>query len=203
MMNTKKLLIIIALLLITINLILSQNLSKNFIKGLVGFAGSDGYVNITISATASVNFTQSTLNWGAGSLNDGVGNATIETSTPSVARGNWSTSGVSGLILENIGTTNVTLTLKTNKNASTLFGGDASNRAYKWNVTSNEAGSCNPSTLSNSSFREVNTSGYQFCNQLGFLDNQDTVRLDLLLTIPYNGNVGVLTDTITATITVA
>ena len=195
---------ILILSIITV-IILGMNMYISFITNnggpeITGY-GTSGYVNITISTVASVNFTQDTISWGAGSLDDGASNATIKTSGPTVSGGNWSTNGINPLILENIGNTNVTLTISTNKNASTLLGGSAGNRRYQWNITSNETGSCNPTTLSNATYMDVNTTGYQFCNQFGYLDSQDTTRIDFLLTIPYDGNTGMLTDTITATIT--
>ncbi len=195
-----KIIILIAVLVLglSVNLYINYN---NSIKAnqLTGYAGSSGFVNITVSAVISVNFTQDKIMWGAGSINGGESNATLETSIPSVTRGNWSTVGISGFIIENIGTANVTLSLNTNKNATSLLGGSAGNRAYMWNATSNKIGSCNPQTFSNATYLDVNTTGYTFCNQFGYADSQDTLRLDMLLTVPYDGNVGVLTDTITAT----
>ncbi|MEK6918586.1 MAG: hypothetical protein AABW73_00965 [Nanoarchaeota archaeon] len=202
-MNSQKLVLITITIVLILNTIISYNLPQSFIKGLSGLAGSEGYVNITVETIISVNFTQETLNFGPGSIDDGQSNATLETSGPSVLRGNWSTSGMSGLVLENIGSRNVTLTLSTNKNASSLFGGSQGHRRYMWNITSNETGSCSPGALSNSTFRNVNTSGYLFCEQLGYLSDQDTLRIDFLLTIPYDGNSGILSDTITATISAA
>jgi hypothetical protein len=163
--------------------------------------GTSGYINVSVSRSVSVNFTSGTINWGAGSITASQNNATLETSTPSVARGNWSESGISGFIIENIGAANVSLTLSTTKNASTLLGGSDSHRRYQWNISSNEEGSCNPQTLSNSTWVNVNTTGYTFCNQLGYIDTQDAVRIDILMTIPYDGNTGVLADTVTATVT--
>jgi len=200
-MSTDKLLVFVAVLVLV-----SSSLSfyltfvgVSQINQLTGLTGSEGYVNLSVVNTLSINFTADTLNWSLGSIDSGQANATLETSGPSVLRGNWSTTGVSGFVIENVGSINSTLSLSTVKNATTLFGGSADHRAYRWNLTNNEAGSCTPSTFSNSSYRDVNTSGYGFCNQFGFLNSQDSVRLDIYLTIPYDGNSGALSDTITAT----
>ncbi len=200
-MVSTKIIILIAVLAVGLAAINSYTTFSNLSKTtqLTGYAGTSGYINITLASVISINFTQDTIMWGVGSINGGQTNATLETSTPSVTRGNWSTTGIRGFIIENTGNTNVTLSLSTAKNATSLFQGSATERAYMWNATSNETGSCNPTALSNATYTDVNITGYTFCNQLGFLNSQDELRLDIKLTVPYDGSAGVLSDTITAT----
>ena len=173
---------------------------------LTGLTGSEGYVNVTVAVGISVNFTKDAVSWGVGSINGGESNVTLvvaDGTGTSVTRGNWSTTGITPLSIVNLGNVNATLSLSTTKNATTLFGGSAGHRAYRWNITNSDSGSCNPTAFSNATFIDVNTSGYSFCSQFGFVDSQDQVNISILLTVPYDGNTGALTDTITATVAAA
>ena len=199
-MVSKKVLIwvsVIAAALMALNFYVSYN-PNNF---LTGFTGSSGYVNITVVAVLSVNFTTSSVNWGVGSINAGNNNASLITSGPSVLRGNWSTVGISGFVLENEGTLNVSLKVASLKNATSLFGGTLNHRAYMWNITNSDPSSCINDTISFYTWYDVNATspGTQLCSQLGFLDNQDSLKIDTLITIPYDSNNGSISDTITAT----
>jgi hypothetical protein len=173
------------------------------ISDLTGF-GTSGYVNVTVSTVVSVNFTSDTINWGVGSIDNGQNNASLLAADAgaTVTRGNWSTTGIRPLSIENIGSTNVTLKLSSDKDASTLFGGTAAHRRYQLNVTSNDAGACNGALVSNLSlWRNPNTTspGDQYCSQLGYIDTQDQVNISIILVIPYDGSTGALSSTLTAT----
>ncbi len=172
------------------------------ISRLTGLTGSEGFVNVTVVTSVSVNFTKDAVSWGVGSINGGESNATLvvaDGTGTAVTRGNWSTTGITPLAIENIGNVNTTLSLSAAKNATTLFGGSAGHRAYRWNVTNSDAGSCNPTAFSNATFMDVNTSGYSFCSQFGYLNTQDQLNISISITVPYDGNTGALTDTITVT----
>jgi hypothetical protein len=173
------------------------------ISELTGF-GTSGYVNVTVATIVSVNFTQDTINWGAGSIGIGQNNASLLAADPggTVARGNWSTTGIKALSLENLGSTNVTLQIASDKDAATLFGGSAGNRRYQLNVTSSDVGSCNGALVNNLSlWVNPNTTapGDQYCSQLGFIDTQDQINISVILVVPYDGNTGILSTTLTAT----
>ena len=173
------------------------------ISEITGF-GTSGYVNVTVATVVSVNFTQDTINWGAGSLDNGQNNASLLAANagPVVTRGNWSTSGITPLALENIGTTNVTIKLSSDKNATGLFAGSEGNRRYQLNVTSSDAGACNGALVSNLSlWRDPNITspGDQYCSQLGYIDTQDQINISIILAVPYDGSTGALSSTLTAT----
>lgn len=177
------------------------------ISELTGF-GTSGYVNVTVATVVSVNFTQDTINWGAGSIDNGQNNASLLAANagPSVTRGNWSTSGITPLSLENIGTTNVTLKIASDKNATGLFSGSAGHRRYQLNVTSSDAGACNGALVSNLSLwvePNITSPGDQYCSQLGYIDTQDQVNISIILVVPYDGTTGALSSTLTATAAVA
>ena len=177
------------------------------VSELTGF-GTSGYVNLTLATIVSVNFTQDTINWGAGSITTGQNNASLLVTDggATVTRGNWSTTGMKPLAIENIGTVNVTLQISADKNATGLLSGSAGNRRYQINVSSTDAGACNGGAVNNVSIwvdPNLTSPGDNYCTQLGFLDTQDQVNISLILAVPYDGNTGTLSSTITATASVA
>jgi len=170
-----------------------------------GYAGTTGEVNITVVTVLDVNFTYDFVNWSTGSIAGGQTNASLSTIGPTVDRGNWTTTQINPLILANIGTINASILLAGGENAATLLAGSAGNRKYAFNVTNNMSGSCNPIGVTGnmSVWEDIDTTGTVFCNQFGYLADHNEVRVDVWLVIPYNGNTGSLTDTITATASTA
>jgi len=171
---------------------------------LTGYTGSEGFVNVTVASVVSVNFSTDGIVWGAGSIDTGENNASlkVEDASVSVTRGNWSTSGISPLSIENIGSVNVSLRISGDKNETDLFGEDSSvgHRAYKLNFTDSDAASCVNTTSLSLRF-DVNKTGTgtQICSHLGFLDTQDQLNISVLLAVPYDGNTGPLESVLTAT----
>ena len=161
---------------------------------VIGFAtSSTGTANLTVESSIEINFTVNNIDWGSGKVATGFQNATLNTTgAGSVTNGNWTARP--GLVLENIGNTNVTLTLSAGDTAATLLGG--TNPLYQWIVFDNETGSCASNNLS--AWSNVNSSALA-CTQLGFLNNQDAIDIDFFLRVPYDSFQGALSDTITAT----
>lgn len=177
------------------------------ISELTGF-GTSGYVNVTVATLVSVNFTQDTINWGAGSITTGQNNASLLVTDggATATRGNWSTTGIKPLAIENIGTVNITLKISSDKNATGLFAGSAGNRRYQINVSNTDAASCNGGAINNLSLwvePNLTSPGDQYCTQMGYLDTQDQVNISVILVIPYDGSSGALSSTLTATATTA
>ena len=173
-----------------------------------GYAGTTGEVNITVVTVLDVNFTYDFVNWSAGTIQGGQTNASLSTTgaankAPNVTRGNWTTTQVNPLILRNMGTINASILLAGGENAATLLAGSAGNRKYAFNVTNNMSGSCNGANENRTIWRDIDTTGERFCSQFGYLADHNEVRVDVWLVIPYNGNTGSLTDTITATASTA
>jgi len=169
-----------------------------------GYAGTTGEVNITVVTVLDVNFTYDFVNWSAGSIAGGQTNASLSTVGPTVDRGNWTTTQINPLILANIGTINASIKLTSLKNATSLFQGSEGNQRYEWNVTMNGTGSCDDPNNYLTNWTEVNvTDGATFCNQFGYLTDKNELRIDVLLVVPYDGQAGSLTDTITATASTA
>ncbi len=177
-----------------------------------------GEANLTVETLAQVNFSIRAISWGSGRVTPGFTAASLTTSNhtgvANVTGGNWSldsdsgTAGLqaSGLVIENIGTVNVTLNLTVGKNASQFIGG--TNPAYEWNLTNLNANSCLnttglPMAVRINTWFPANTTKFSalWCDVFPFRAAQDAVRLDFNLTIPEDSLTGALGDIITATVT--
>jgi len=164
---------------------------------LTGKATDDAVVNITILQTVSINFTIDNIDFGSGSVNLGSDSATIDT-LGNVVDGNW-TPVTQGFQVENIGSINLTLNLKSGKNAATFLGGTGP--GYQYKITDNEAGSCIQADVPLDTWKEVNTTGDGdlICNPFGFLEDANSVNINLRLIIPSDARIGSQLDTFTAT----
>jgi hypothetical protein len=196
--------------------------------GLTGFATASNVtsakVNLSVTQGVIINFTIDTIQWGVGAVSTGNQNATLDTSQPAaskVQRGTWNeTTGESGLynrtnglILENMGNVNVTLFLKTGKNASNFIGG--TNPSYMFNITNNESNSCTMNAIDNFTlghYYEVNATvngsgsaftrtgdGTRICSNFTPYQSSDAIKIDIYLRIPSDSLTNALTDTITVT----
>lgn len=162
-----------------------------------GKATDSGILNITISTSVRLNFTTDFVDFGSGAVDLGKQNATIDT-MGNVVNGNW-TAPTSGFIVENLGNSNLSLSLKSGKTASGFLGGTSPD--YDFNVTNSEAGSCINSTgFDLGQWYNVNTTdpGTSICSFLFYNDSKDEIRIDLRLVVPSDANTGQQTDTFTA-----
>ncbi|MBU3913330.1 MAG: hypothetical protein KKE50_04515 [Nanoarchaeota archaeon] len=170
---------------------------------ITGFASS-GYVNVTVSTQITINLTTDTINWGAGTINAGQENASLNTNgalTATVLRGNWTTTPTA-IVIANIGNVNASLTLGAGKTAATFFGGSAGDQAYQWNVSNKDVGSCNGGTEVMNTWRNVNSTAVpgKFCAQFGTLLAANEIYLDIKLVIPKLATLtGAQSDMITVT----
>ncbi len=99
-----------------------------------GQAINTGTLTLNISATAIVNFTKNLINFSYGSVALGALNATLETTGGiNTSNGNWSGAlNTTGFIIQNQGSTNVSLSLQVD-NAASAIGG--TNPGFWWNIT--------------------------------------------------------------------
>jgi hypothetical protein len=171
---------------------------------LTGYAS--GYVNLTISTQITLNISRDTINWGAGLLNTTASgytnNATLYTSgeTSTVNWGNWSTANAKAIIIQNLGTVNCSLKLQALTNASAMIGGTATVRAYQWNISNKQAGTCsdNGGEVRNV-WKDVNNTQATYCNQMGHIITAREIYIDVKLVIPDDSFSGTKSDTITIT----
>lgn len=191
-MNEKKyfILMIISLLAILLSFI-------NLGFKITGKASDSSSINISIERTANINFTASSISFGFGKVDLGKSNATIDT-LGNVTDGNW-TPTYGGFRLENIGSSNLSLNLKADKNASSFLGGTGPNFLYS--ITNNESLSCNNGSFSLETWHEVNTSGdgTLICENFDFNDERDLINIEVRLVIPSDAFTGSRTSYFTAT----
>ncbi len=189
-------------------------LSLNRLAGLsrqpqiTGFATNPtGTAKVNVTSTASLRFSVPTLNFGIGYVNTSDSNQYC-----SMASGNGAGSkdGVhkcvnfnaantfNSLEIENDGNRNLTLTLNSNKAASTFIGG--SSPGFMFYTTNNDTSACpdpEPDVWS-----DVNASAeMNICQGTGldYLDSKDSMDIHLNITIPYNSLTGEQTVTLTVT----
>lgn len=180
-----------------------------------GFASqTNATINLTVNSVLSVNFTNNTINWGAGYVNPGATYANLTTGagdTITAQFGTWTivgANGSGGFVVENIGNLNASLHILTYKTAAQLLGGTSPH--YQFNVTNIEASSClnysgGTTALGSTGlqqlgvFNETNTTapGTSICGLFPYRDSSDTIRIDMRLTVPYDSLNGSLSDIVT------
>lgn len=164
-----------------------------------GFATSEENATaaVEILAVTAINWTENSIDWGAGAVATGMQNATLNSSGAlgNVTEGNWSNNNGS-LFLENIGGDDVTLTLQADQGADALIGGTSP--TFMWQAADSESTSC--IEINWSDFTEVsNSTADLFCNPLNSSDSQDMVTLDFYIRIPSDATqTGARTAVITA-----
>ena len=153
-------------------------------------------VNLTIVSVAALNFTTDSVNWGSGAVDIGEGSATIDT-LGTVTRGNWSAVS-QGLVLENIGNVNLSVTLSSSNNGAANFIGGTS-PTYDWRITNSEASSCNGTATVTIGTWYAASSSLSICDVMEYTDVRDEVTIDINITIPSDSLKGVRSDIVTAT----
>jgi hypothetical protein len=205
--NNLHLILAIALIVITLLNIGIALMNNSEFKKLTGFATSTGYVNLTVNTNIAVAISPTWgINWSNGSINAGSTNATLITvrNTSTVDGGNWSTVGVSGILIINTGNVNATLTINGTKNNTDWFGAIAVPSNYSWNVSNMLPGSCTGGNPLNS-WIGVNHSAITYCTQFSSLSTSNQIWFDVKLQVPSttaNTNLP-LSDTITVTASAA
>ena len=193
-MNTSQTLTIVAIVavaLAAVNLIVTAEK----VGSLTGYASSDqGNATLIVQSTVDLTFTTDLVNWSSGSVNTTCINAFLDTEGhrgPVDTQGGqcavgWTTNNI-GLILENTGNINASVTLTSNKDATAFIGG--SNPAFMWKVTQNaggEAGTCTTG-LGPGSYASVTTSATTICTNMGnnqYFPTHNALRIDLNVTVP-------------------
>lgn len=142
-------------------------------------------INVKAVYLVEINLTKDNLNWGAGSVNSGVNNATLDSYAGTVTGGSW-TANDGDLIIENIGTEDVILDIHSNKNADDLVGGSSNINSFQWIMSEIEKGSCKIKIDKNNKWNEVNTTspGSRICNKFLAKDKKDTIKIDFKIVIP-------------------
>jgi len=203
-MNPKNQLLILSIIIMIIAMInIGIVILKfyDFREKITGYATDYGYVNITINPTIALNLTRDIIDWGPGEINSGQLNATLYTDSDNngtVLRGNWSGENAKALILENIGSINCSVKIKTDKDAHDFFNSSTStNEQYMLNVTQIND-SCSGGDYPLGQWQDVNLTGAKYCNHFNFQSLKNKIYIDVLLTVPRDANnFGGLIDFIT------
>ena len=190
-----------AIFFIFVNITVTFLKIVEFNKELSGYSFAN--VNISINSVILLNMPQNLLDWGVGSVNSSFNNATLYTrgnNTGYVYGGNWSGSNVTGFVVQNLGTVNCSISIRTNKNAHDFFmSASNTNEEYKLNVTNKNPDSCSGgSTLGLWSNVSTDPGGTLYCSQFNHDTNHNEVYVDVLMTIPKDANkIAPQSDTLT------
>jgi hypothetical protein len=174
------------------------SLSKG--PGVSGFASSDtGTASLSVQTLTEINFIDDTVNWGNLDFLAGKIRAVLDTSTGGVGVQNATPTTVetTGLVLENDGNADASITLAAGKSAANFIGGTGP--VYNWTVSSAGArDGCDSAnrTLANST--ATATGDTAACANLRFADSGDQMRVDFWLVVPYDTTRDAKSDTITA-----
>jgi len=164
---------------------------------MTGFATANdtAVVNVTISSVTAINFTTDFIDFGSGSVNTGSPSASLDTDG-NVVDGTWIPIRTN-FTLENIGNTDVNITIRTGKNESDFIGGD--NPVYQFKYSNREPTSCvNSSAMS--VWINVSKTDRDLCSYFNAGDVNDTINIGVRIVIP-SAATGAKTDTFTATAT--
>jgi hypothetical protein len=184
------------------------------------FATDFGSALLTVNTVGAIKFVVNTTNFGTGRVNTTAGNQAciLDTKgTNQLSKCINFTTVTQGFTLENDGSANATIQLYFSNNASGFLGGDATIGKYRYNVSNNETNSCRNSTGGTGcisgenctyaplAWSDVNITnpGTTICQKLLFNDGNDSLLVDINITIPYDAPAGAKLSTLTATATTA
>lgn len=180
------------------------------VDDVLKFAGKatteTGTGTVTVLGVANLNFSRNLVNWSTGSVNvsgstpcggaysvlDTEGTVLCATSP------GWQVQNA-GLVLDNIGNSNITVNLTSSNNAAGFIGGTGP--IYNWKLSNNETGSCNAS-LNPTIYQAVSTAPITICTNFGNVNgypSSNQMEIDLNITIPATSPPATKTSVITAT----
>lgn len=158
-----------------------------------------GSANLTITAVTEINFTTTAVDWGTGYVVSGYTNCVLRTNNSNSAGCTGFDQNSAGLVIENIGSTDVQLNISSDINAANIVGGTSP--SFRWNI-SNSTNSC-PGGWNLTSMTEITASAQvELCAVFDATDATDDVTINLDLTIPSDASSGIKSATITATATI-
>lgn len=156
---------------------------------ITGNATDTAEANLTIQSSASITFSTSQINFGSGYVDaTALYNGTLSTEGELTNVTSF-TNVTQGLVLENNGNVNVSVTLVSSKAASAFIGGVlGGGPSFQWKAKNNseddEGGSCIGEIQNIGSYTEAVTSPVTICNNLRYEDTNDTIEIDLKLVVP-------------------
>ncbi|HIJ13746.1 TPA: hypothetical protein HA371_03310 [Candidatus Woesearchaeota archaeon] len=181
-------------------------ISLNKINELTGFATNvNGTTTLTLNETVSLKWALGSIDWVSGYVNATAAdqNCTMNTSNYKSSGCVGFTANSDGLVLENDGNRNLTVTLQSNDTQAQFIGGgtDYGGPQFKWKISVNGsetlAQAC--ASAAPTTFAEVNaTNAVTICNPFNYVDAYDTIKVDLHVNIPVSAPAGAKTAILTA-----
>ena len=166
------------------------------VQNLAGLVTS-GSVNITIATTAAINVSQDTINWSSGQVSQGFSSATLDTNneTAYVKGGTWSSAGIKGFTLQNIGNVPVNITINSTEDNSSYIGGTGPQFRFEARIATGNSSACEAGLLSGQKeFERSNRT--RICNVFNYTVNRDHLIVDINISIPENAPSGSKNTTI-------
>lgn len=131
-MKTSKLILTLSTIVLIIAVVMLV-VTLNKYGVLTGRATDKGTANLTISAAASISFSDAVCDFGAGSVNETPTFANIYTGNGTCINGSWTGNACDGLEITNDGNVNLTVTLASSGDKDAFIGGTSP--SFQWNVT--------------------------------------------------------------------
>ena len=175
-MKTTKLILTLSVIIALISVVLLVITLDKY--GITGRATDTAYANLSISASASITFTDDTCNFGAGAVDEIPDFASIYTGNASTVNGTWTGSACNGLTATNDGNVNLTVTFSSDVEAADFIGGTSPE--FKWIAAD---GSDCVGVEGITSLTAVTTAPQNACTNLTMAG---TLDLDFALKIPEN-----------------
>lgn len=206
----------VAVIVAVIGLFVTYN-NYNFSRALLSPTGQ-GDVNLSIASETHIVFNVTAIKWGSGSIPPVVGTyenlTSNSTSALSVPGGFWDRSQIAdgadgkvgqGLLLENTGNTDVSLTLTSGRLASDPLFLGGTNPVQQWYLVENMTGSClGPNRVGTywTGWTTVAvTTPITVCNRFEREAGSDRIMIHVNLVVPWDAPAGPKLNTITATAT--
>ena len=191
---TNKTLVYLLMIAIVVSLVGTLvSLSKLGELGITGMATntSSGEVNLSITGACSVSMTGgNNISFGSGAVSGSPCILNTSAGTKSGGCGTGINAVTHGINFTNDGNQNISLNISSNVTAANFIGG--SNPVFKIDANEVESGACNFGNFS-LNWNETNTSDMELCsssNQLEPNDDNDTLEIDVYLSIPTDSNKG-------------
>jgi hypothetical protein len=144
-------------------------------------------VNITVQQFSAINFSAHNVNFGTGSVTSGFPGSNMSTDGIN-SGGSWTPPG-SGLQLQNIGNTNVSIRLRAEANATTFIGGLNPEFKIKLTNTTGKFNSCPNVVTGFNGYREINTTDQYVCTLFRHGTN-NSIDIQINLFVPSNSPEG-------------
>jgi hypothetical protein len=198
--KTVALLLVVVIAVSLGGMLLTLSSMSNMSTGFAVFSNqTGGYTNFSINSTLSITFSQASVDFGLGQVNQSHSNCNLTTNgTPisTLACLGFTTTGLGNLTIENNGNEQVNVSLNMSANAS-MFIGNAPvfpGASFQYKVVNPTVRpGCNNllrSTMAEVNSTTVSIAGQKVCTGLNSSDTGDRIVVPLFITLPWNTPTG-------------